>query len=1069
MTAKKSSLKTLVTAILGGAFFCIALTGCENFLKGADIKKQLEESIEIANSSPVTFYVMPDEGSGTVNPTQLRLKKKESFDILFTPAESYLFQKWEVLDKTSGEVVEGIIQFKNETSLETSGLVLKTRENLVIHPKCVLQPAVTSHTPSSATEIQLAHTPIVINFNMPMDYDNLINNIVISSLTSAELLNDYFTPVLSPDGYTLTLIPENPAFVNLIDANTMDVTVSLSDKICVTIDEQEYSLIQNSNSNFSVRYKPVVEKVRPEKNTFFITRTPITLENAESLSSGAKMSPDFDASNNYGLTAEQKQAFLVNTTASKIYIYGSYFDEDSGVKTITVTEGDKDTSIYMVGYDYGDIATFYTENGVTKFCIKYDVQSINGKVDITTVVYDAASNPAKDEEKIEIVKVSPDSFLNVDVYGGGYPLITNVSSPRYFNPWEIETDSDLEGLYLPDRKTLRVGFWQDSEFYYPIRETIFGNFARGENDLTAYCHYKDKNGVLQTSPMNKGNVYTGQFYLELDVNSVDGLEGTIIVTDELLNNSTTLDFKFPSAPDIVYYKFGENEEQTLIPQSLDGYEYYLDARDKSNGETQLFSLITPLDDNFEYKLLPYNNNYNQKKNAYLMLNGEIGSESYTKSSSTTLPSGTKVQLDSTTPYSTSKGEIGKTNITINLAQDSWDSFDGIYVDYYNEDSVNYPKNFVFVPGEMSLTITEDTKNLYSKNYFVDAYGVKNNLKTTVAAQTTISKFTDSSHDNVLPTAYLERPAFDHYTFNMEDVGSSPKSAYLLLKSGEKLTVIEPGATEFEDIEIPVKTIEELAKCDIDDFEDSYHRSYRCYAYYFEIQDTAGNSCIAKVQGKPVEKNEGVSSVSKPSGSTSKTWKFTFKRQEKYIYIKQIYRSYGNEWTWAPNIVQDKEQTFSYQQSDVTYNDIEDGVFVKIVTANMNIGKVYHYSNPQYFYTGTQNSGTFDYMLDYSPSEMLIASDAPVLVETVATKKSFEECKALSKDDWVPDNKEFRSYEETKNVYTVLPLNASVIGPAKYTIPLNKMDRLAAFDGYNCYVVIAHLANGETIMSEVRQR
>ena len=355
-----------------------------------------------------------------------------------------------------------------------------------------MQPAVVSHTPASATEIQLAHTPIVINFNMPMDFDNLKDNIVISSLTSADSLNDYFKPVLSPDGCTLTLIPDNPAFVNLIKTNTMDVTVSLSDKICAVIEEKEYSLVQDSNSNFSVRYKPVVEKVKPTKNTFFVTRTPITLENAEGLSDDAKMSDTF-VPKTYNLDDDEKVEHLRNTTASKIYIYGNYFDEDSGVKTVTVAENSEEPSTYMVGYDYGNAAKFSTENGVTKFCIEYDVHSANGAVDISTVVYDAASNPAEKNETLKIIKISPDSFINYDP-NETKTVITNVSKPWCFDGDEIWELTDRNGCfepeYLADQKKIRVGFKNESEGYYgPMQEKIFNNFYRSFNELEAYCLY----------------------------------------------------------------------------------------------------------------------------------------------------------------------------------------------------------------------------------------------------------------------------------------------------------------------------------------------------------------------------------------------------------------------------------------------------------------------------------------------------------------------------------------------------------------------------------------------------
>ena len=99
-----------ILSVLCGLAFCFTFTSCENFLNGEDIKDLIVEEIEIANTSPVTFYVEADEGSGTVNPSQLRLKKKENFDVLFKINKGYLFQKWEVVDRNTGEPVENIIK-----------------------------------------------------------------------------------------------------------------------------------------------------------------------------------------------------------------------------------------------------------------------------------------------------------------------------------------------------------------------------------------------------------------------------------------------------------------------------------------------------------------------------------------------------------------------------------------------------------------------------------------------------------------------------------------------------------------------------------------------------------------------------------------------------------------------------------------------------------------------------------------------------------------------------------------------------------------------------------------------
>jgi hypothetical protein len=59
----------------------LLLTSCENFLKGADVKTQLDEAIEIANSSPILYHIIADKDSGTVSPSQATLKKKQSVNL----------------------------------------------------------------------------------------------------------------------------------------------------------------------------------------------------------------------------------------------------------------------------------------------------------------------------------------------------------------------------------------------------------------------------------------------------------------------------------------------------------------------------------------------------------------------------------------------------------------------------------------------------------------------------------------------------------------------------------------------------------------------------------------------------------------------------------------------------------------------------------------------------------------------------------------------------------------------------------------------------------------------------
>lgn len=158
--------------MLGGVFVCIVmllLTSCENFLKANQVKSEIEESIEIANSSPILYHIIADKDSGTVSPSQATLKKKQSVNLLFTPAEGWNFICWEALDRTTGEPVPNAIKFENPQKFETKATILNPRQNLMIHPKCNLVPKVIDISPRFDNSGCDQDRTIEITFNKALD------------------------------------------------------------------------------------------------------------------------------------------------------------------------------------------------------------------------------------------------------------------------------------------------------------------------------------------------------------------------------------------------------------------------------------------------------------------------------------------------------------------------------------------------------------------------------------------------------------------------------------------------------------------------------------------------------------------------------------------------------------------------------------------------------------------------------------------------------------------------------------------------------------------------------------
>ena len=128
---------------------------------------------------------------------------------------------------------------------------------------------------------------------------------------------------------------------------------------------------------------------------------------------------------------------------------------------------------------------------------------------------------------------------------------------------------------------------------------------------------------------------------------------------------------------------------------------------------------------------------------------------------------------------------------------------------------------------------------------------------------------------------------------------------------------------------------------------------------------------------------------------------------------------------------------------------ENASFIKAVSKENTYDYFYQ---PLYFYTGEPSTDIYDYIQDHTKKSVLVASDAPVFVHTLATEKSYSECK-----DWTSAEWEFY-HKDVGNAY--MEFSSEDRTPQKYNIPVEEID-----DGW-CYCVIAHFANGNTSISDI---
>jgi hypothetical protein len=1042
---KISFRKSFFTCLSGAVLFTTVLlfTSCENFLKGANVRQELEEAIEIANASPVTYYVIADQGSGTVTPNQLRLKKKETFDIMFVPNDDWKFICWEVLDRDSGEVVEDSIKFADAKALETKGTVLATRENLMIHPKCIKLPAVVSYTPAVETETNYANTPIILNFNMELDEENFAEGGIFSNYDfitlsySGSTVTDLFEkPVLNDNKTSITLMPKPDEIAYYIKnekkASYIDINVGFKNDINILIGGQSSPMV--TAQSFSVRYISTVETDPPTAIEFIVSRP----DDKESHFDIRICPPD-------SLSSLDAELIRQNRAKGKIYIYGKYTDAGSGVKTVQVkekrimgTRGASVSGIEKKSEYTAQNATYISSGSITEFYIEHKLQTETGLYQIDVTVFDACKNEAE-VQSFSVINVSSQNYYNskgelFDVYN--YPDRRghwfNISSG--FN---METyQNNIKKLFITP---LIIPYGDDTDLI-PLREVLLYSVINDYYDkFNITCTYKDKTGkivqelfeykeeIIPTMVDDEGtieNLVYPYWCLELNVDKVSGLELEINVTDDIgvsVQNTT----RFLPEPDVVIV---EKDDKKVLDCFYDTFNSsYGWIYKKKNGDSISYYNakdypLFQMQDGYTYQVIP--------QNRYLL--SEICNKEFTTTTPTTNPE--PVVWEDGYPKLRKSEEQGKLIATIKVKNP--EKYKNVYCDYQRGYSASYKQ---FLPsGESTMDLVIDTTDAYNYDLSFTLYNYDgNSLSTGTTKQ--IDIITDTSYDNIPPeaTTIFNSAAinlqFETYILKLEDSISKVGTVELIKPDNSTLSLIDE--LDIGDptvlIEIPMWMVNEYGTT----------IKYGDLSNNFKTQ-TFSLPSVAKVKIDSINHYTGLQSMGK--------WYLT---GEFGSYSFRYYKLDTDTDTLEWNKVTKQQGVVTSDLSGTSQLELGENVFVKIEymeTGTFSVGI------PQYFYfsqTGL-NTGHFDYITPCTDNSVFVVSDAPTYVETIITTKPYNECKNWAQVEWEGfhrrESEVFYNFEKVENPT-----------PRKYTIPLNKIN------SKECYVIIAHFADGSSFMTEVR--
>ena len=302
---------------------------CKNFLNAQNVKAEIEETIAIANSTPITYYVSADKDSGTVTPAQIRGRQKETFDIMFTPSDEWKFIGWEVLDRDTQEPVENALTFSDATKLETKVTISSPKENLIIHAKCVLLPAVESIFPPNTPGGYEQDTTVKITFNKPVDPESFGDFSCISITNEEKSVKEYYgTPYFSEDNKELYFPAINGKFIIPLNSEEeyTDIILSINFSGIKDVDGLSIAPVED----YTYRINKRRDTLPPEIKTLRIAKTKEDAENGTNLIT-------FEQFANYA-TGTGAPASIKNHHVRTVWIYVEATDKGTGVSNFTVKE-----------------------------------------------------------------------------------------------------------------------------------------------------------------------------------------------------------------------------------------------------------------------------------------------------------------------------------------------------------------------------------------------------------------------------------------------------------------------------------------------------------------------------------------------------------------------------------------------------------------------------------------------------------------------------------------------------------------------------------------------------------
>ncbi len=177
----KNRLSKLIISILEGAFLCILLSGCNNFLTASTTKQEIESAISYANASSYTIKVDYPTNTGVIkSPAGGEVSKKvtDTFSLSFEAASDYEFLGWSIIDVVTNKELEEdkYLVLESMKLSSTTCTFVKEPEpelQLCLYAKVAKRPRIIDETPKNDPAGSFRDARIVVMFDQAMDSSSI--------------------------------------------------------------------------------------------------------------------------------------------------------------------------------------------------------------------------------------------------------------------------------------------------------------------------------------------------------------------------------------------------------------------------------------------------------------------------------------------------------------------------------------------------------------------------------------------------------------------------------------------------------------------------------------------------------------------------------------------------------------------------------------------------------------------------------------------------------------------------------------------------------------------------------